>query len=224
MTLNDLKLGFSRPTSLSDQIYSQIRDAILIGELPPGQRLTEMEIAVRLGTSQAPVREALKSLEKEGLVEKQPRSGTYVSTITPEDFYDLFQIRALIEKSAIKRTVHLITPEQCDELGVTITAMQEAAEQNNVLLLGVNDMGFHKCICEWSGNSALVHAWLPLSSQIMRFLIQDQPRYFSSLQEIAEQHKAILEALRIGDEKLAVSVIEEHVMLSFRRMGQAESL
>ena len=222
MHLNDLKLGFSRPTSLSDQVYSQIRDAILIGELHPGERITEMEMAIRLGTSQAPVREALKSLEKEGLVEKRPRSGTYVSISSPEDFHDLFQIRSLIEKSAIKKTVYLITPEQCDELEGTIIAMEDAAEQNNVLLLGVNDMEFHKRICEWSGNSTLVHAWLPLSSQILRFLIQDQPKYFSSLQEIAGQHRAILEALRAGDEKQATSVIEEHVMLSFRRIGQAE--
>lgn len=204
--------------SFADQVYSRLRVAILIGELATGQRLTELEIATRMGTSQAPVREALQRLENDGLVEKQPRTGTFVTLVSLSEIQELFQIRALVERFAIRRTVEKITLGQIAYLEALVQAMHRAAQEDNLLLLGEADMDFHRCLCEWSGSNALLRAWTPLYSQIQRFITQNHRSYFASLDEIAGLHTPIVDALRSGKPDFAQQVIEEHVLLTFRKM------
>jgi DNA-binding GntR family transcriptional regulator len=206
--------------SLPDQIYSRLRTAILTGELAPGQRLLEMEIANRMGTSQGSVRVALKQLENESLVMRQSRGGTFVTPKNQEEIYDLFLIRSLVEKAAIRLTAQCIEPEQCGQLKRLVDAMVEAATQDNMLALASNDLEFHRCICEWSGSSALFRSWTPLYSQILRFLIQDTRYDFDRLEDIASGHQPILDALVAHDAGRASSLIEEHVLHSFRKIRE----
>ncbi|MEJ2264769.1 MAG: GntR family transcriptional regulator [Anaerolineales bacterium] len=207
-----------KATSISDQIYTQLRSTILVGDLKPGDRITELEVASRMGTSQAPVREALQQLENDGLVERRARSGTFVTGVSLEEIRELFQIRSLVEKFAIKRTAVLIQPEQYAELQSLVHRMRLAADQEDMLTLGISDMEFHKRICEWSGKNSLVRVWMPLYSQIQRFIIQNHRRHFPDLSEVAELHMPILEAIRRGDVGLAERTIEEHIMLTFHRI------
>src|SRR5215470_12665444 len=83
--------------SLPDQVYEHLRRAIISAELPPGEKLIELEIAAQMGTSQGPVREALQRLERDGLVERRARSATFVTSISPDEMYELFSIRSVIE-------------------------------------------------------------------------------------------------------------------------------
>lgn len=207
-----------RPASIADQIYINLRSAILTGKLSPGQRLTELEIAARMGTSQAPVREALQRLENDGLVEKQPRSGTFVTIVSLAEIQELFQIRALVERFAIRRTVKNINPQQIAQLEEMVLAMHRAAMSGNLLLIGETDMGFHRRLCEWSGSNGLLRAWMPLYSQIQRFITQNHPHYFTELDEIARLHGPIIDALRSADADLAEKVIEEHILLTFHKL------
>jgi len=206
--------------SLPDQIYTRLLNQILSEDLKPGQRIVELEIAARMGTSQGPVREALQRLEKEGLVEKRPRSGTFISEIPEEDIRDLFLIRSLVEKRAITRTARLIQPAQLAELQRLVERMHAAARQDDLLTLAELDMDFHFRICAWSGSSSLVRAWLPLYLPIRRYVTQNHRRHFQNLADIASLHEPIIASLREGNPEKAAQGIEDHILLIIRQNQQ----
>src|SRR5215470_19708501 len=94
---NRLQPRTAKLASLSDQVYEHLRLAIIHTDLVPGEKLVELEIAAQMGTSQGPVREALQRLERDGLVERRARSATFVTSISPDEMYELFSIRSVIE-------------------------------------------------------------------------------------------------------------------------------
>jgi DNA-binding GntR family transcriptional regulator len=199
--------------SLVDQVYERLRIAIIDGELAPGQKLVELEIAAQMGTSQGPVREALQRLEHDGLVERRVRSATFVTNVSTEEMYELFYIRSVIEGFAISRAAHQISDEQCDELQGLVQKMAEAGREDDIATLAKYDMQFHRLICEWSGSSALLRAWSPLSSQIQRFVVQSHPEQYPDLIEVGIRHQPIVDVLRSHDPEKASAVLREHVML-----------
>ncbi len=205
--------------SLTDQVYDQLRADIVTGRLQADDRLIELEIATSRGTSQAPVREALHRLEREGLVMRKGRSGTYVTDYALDEMHEIFAIRSTIEGFAAKRTTKTITANQLSELNTLIGLMHAAADDGDMALLTEYDLLFHRDICEWSGSTGLLRTWEPLYSQVQRFVVQTNVNHFSSLHEIAESHIPIVEALKQGDEETAALAVQEHVMLIWSKMG-----
>lgn len=199
--------------SLADQVYEYLRTNIVNGNLAPGARIVELEIANVMGTSQGPVREALQRLEREGLVTKQAHSATFVTDVSIDEMYELFSIRSVIEGFAIQRTVRHITPEQCEQLEHLIELMRSAGIEGDMLTLTEHDLQFHRLICQWSGSTTLQRAWDPLYSQTQRFVIRTHKNYFASLSDIADTHIPIVVALRQRDEDNVARLIQDHVML-----------
>lgn len=204
--------------SLADQVWRQLRRAIVSGELKPGDRLVELDIAEQMGTSQGPVREALQRLEQDGLVNRHSRSATYVTDVSTEDMYELSLVRKVVESLAIRRTSRAITPEQCDELDLLVEQMREAARAGDMPVLADFDMEFHRRICEWSDSTTLLRAWMPLYSQIQRFVVKTHPTIFSNLVEIADLHLPIVEALRQGQPDRAAEAMEQHIILIWQQL------
>ena len=205
--------------SLTEQVYDHLRADIVTGRLQADDRLVELEIAASMGTSQAPIREALQRLEREGLVTRRGRSGTYVTAWVLDEIYEIFAIRAMIEGFAAKRTIQTITVDQLSELNTLIGLMRAAADDGDMALLTEYDLLFHRDICEWSGSSGLLRTWEPLYSQVQRFVVQTNVNHFSSLHEIAESHVPIVDALKQDDKEVAASVVQEHVMLIWSKTG-----
>jgi DNA-binding GntR family transcriptional regulator len=210
--------------SLADQIYGRLRDSIMRGQLQPGQRLIELDIAAQMGTSQGPVREALQRLERDGLVERRARSATFVTHISASEMVELFSVRSVIEGFATRHVASVITPKQCDILRGLIEAMRQAALIDDIGTLVEHDMEFHRHLCEWSGRKTLLQAWTPLYSQIQRFVVLTHQRYFPHLVEIADSHQPIVEALCSGNLEKSASVVQEHIMLVWSRMDQQLSV
>lgn len=210
--------------SLADQIYERLRRDIITGLLEPDERIIELDIAERMGTSQGPVREALHRLERDGLVYRQARSSTRVTSATTDKILELFTIRSLIESFAIKRVAPIITTEQVQELEFLVEKMVRAGSQGDMFLLTESDMLFHRQICAWSGSSALQRAWDPLYGQIQRFVVQTHEQYFDSLTDLAATHYPIIAALKAGQADVASRVIQEHVMLIWSKLEGAENL
>jgi DNA-binding GntR family transcriptional regulator len=204
---------------LPDQVYSYLRSAIIRGDLPPGDKLVELEIAAQMGTSQGPVREALQRLEHDGLVERRARSATYVTSISIDEMYELFSIRGLIEGYAIRRTSQTITHDQCALLDELIRQMAKAGSQNDIIPLAEYDMQFHRRIVEWSGSTNFLSAWTPLSNQIQRFIVQSHPEHYPDFVEIGTRHQPIVEALRQHDSDGAARAVQEHIMLIWPRIN-----
>jgi DNA-binding GntR family transcriptional regulator len=208
--------------SLADQVYERLRLTIVDGELAPGARVVELEIANSMGTSQGPVREALQRLEREGLVQRQAHSATFVTEFSVDEMYELFSIRSVIEGFAIQRAVARITDEQCARLETLVNLMREAGLRDDMLTLTESDLQFHRLICQWSGSATLQRAWEPLYSQIQRFVVRTHKNYFASLTDIADTHMPIVQALRQHDEQNVTRLIQEHVMLIWSLFGQKE--
>lgn len=217
-TKSDLSLEPLQPRSLSDQVYYRLREGILTGTIPSGERLLESEIARLMGTSQAPVREAIQRLVNDGLVVKHLRNSAVVAETTLQDYHELFQIRALIERLAARRVAGTIRPEQCGQLEELIERMRAAAEAHNLHTLAINDMEFHRLLCEWSGNPTLLRAWMPLSAQVLRFLTQYEIQDYETPLEIANEHQALIAALCSHDVDRAEATWGEHILSSFRHL------
>jgi DNA-binding GntR family transcriptional regulator len=199
--------------SLADQIYERLRRSIVSGDLLPGSRMVELDIAGQMGTSQGPVREALQRLEREGLVQRRAHSATVVTDLVLDEMYELFSIRSLIEGFAIRHTVECITTEQCDQLAHLTDLMREEGRREDMLGLTVYDMEFHRLICKWSGNATLLRAWDPLYSQIQRFVVRTHRDYFASVTAVADTHDPIVAALRNHDVEQVTPLIQQHIML-----------
>jgi DNA-binding GntR family transcriptional regulator len=205
-------------SSLSDQVYERLRSAIICAELRPGEKLVELDIAAQMGTSQGPVREALQRLEHDGLVERRARSATFVTGMPTDEMYELFSVRSVIEGFAIRRTSERITTAQCDELDELIQKMVQAGRQNEMFVLAEYDMEFHRHIVEWSGSAGLLRVWIPLSSQIQRFIVQTHPEQYPDFAEVGARHQPIVGALRQHNSEAAVRVLQEHIMLIWLRI------
>jgi len=209
----------TKPASLSDQVYEQLRSAIISAERNPGEKLVELEIAAQMGTSQGPVREALQRLERDGLVERQARSATYVSSISMDEMYELFSVRSAVEGFAIRRAAQKITTEQCDYLQELIQEMEQAGKREDMITLAEYDMQFHRFIVECGDSAGLMRVWATLSSQIQRFVVQSHPRHYSDLVEIGTRHQPILTALRQHDIEGAAQAVQQHIMLIWPKIS-----
>jgi DNA-binding GntR family transcriptional regulator len=208
--------------SLANQVYNKLRAAIILGNLSPNTRLAQVEIASQMGTSQAPVREALRQLERDGLVEHRPRSGVFVAELSGDKNFELFSIRSLVESFAIRRAVAHFDSQKCDTMNELINQMYRAADHDDLISLVDYDLAFHRCICEWSEHLVLLNIWNPLYAQIQRHLIQTQRLRFPDLHDIAKTHHPIVEAMCQGDPDEAARVVEAHVMMWARFEGRTK--
>lgn len=214
--------GAPRLTSLSDQVCDWLRQQIVHGQHRPGERLVEMEIAAAMGVSQGPVREALQRLENEGLVERQSRTATYVTSFSIEEMYELSVIRAQAEGFIFRRAAERITDEECDRLQQLVEGMRTAAKASDIMMLENLDRQFHQTIAELSGSRMLLRIWQPLHTQLQRFIVQAHARYFPDMREIADGHQPLVDALRTRQPKAAAAALYDHVMISWSRIGTTD--
>ena len=210
-------------SSLTDQVYGQLRADIIRGDLPPGSRLVVMDLAEQMGTSQGPIREALQHLEREGLVRKQKRSASFVTEMPIDEMFALFSVRSEIEGFTVRRVASQISEDQLQVLENLVEQMRIAGRAGDLFALCKYDMEFHRQIGLWAGSPSLLRSWDPLYSQIQRFVVQTHAYHFAELTDIADEHLPILEALREGDPDAAAAVMQEHIMLIWSLIRAGES-
>ena len=141
---------------LRDVVFHTLRQAILRGELKPGERLMEIHLAQKLGVSRTPVREAMRKLELEGLVRMIPRKGAVVAEITISDLEDVLEVRMALEELAVKLACKMLTPEQIEEIGSLADEFEQTLYGEDVGACAQADMRFHEAIYEATGNGRLV--------------------------------------------------------------------
>jgi DNA-binding GntR family transcriptional regulator len=201
--------------SLHRDVADQIRDMIVEGELPPGERVNEGALSEQFGISRTPLREALKVLASEGLVELRPNRGTRVSAITPEEVGELFEAVSGIERMAGELAALRMTERDIERLKALHERMErhyEAGERHEYFRL---NQQIHNTIVSLAGNSILeaTHASLMVRVRRARYMaIQSPERWHESVQE----HRAIMQALEARDSAGAGDLILNHV----RRTGE----
>ncbi len=196
---------------LREDVREYLRDAILHGQLKPGEQIVETRLARQFGISQGPVREALRELEQIGLVEHRARRGTFVREITRSGAWEVYTLRAHLEVMAVRLAAERLTDDDLTTLERLIDEMVEAGRKGDRQRLTWCDVRFHELLCECSGHQLLLRTWRgvnPLSWTLFTLtILRDR-----DLVEIAERHRPILEALRARDPDAAERAINDHIL------------
>lgn len=195
---------------LRDVVFHTLREAILKGELKPGERLMELQLAAKLGVSRTPIREAIRMLEQEGLAVTVPRRGAEVAKMTEKDMEDVLQIREVLDELAVSLACRKMTEEQLDALRQTMNEFVEYTKTGDVKKIAGADVKFHDIIYQSTGNPKLVSILNNLREQMYRYRVEylkDEGIYPALIRE----HSEIAEGLSDKDLPKVTAAMHEHV-------------
>lgn len=193
---------------LSAQVKDTLLQWILEGELRPGARIVETKVARDLGTSQAPVREALRDLATLGLVEVDPFRGARVREPATEELVEAMELRGELEAIAARSAVGRIGGVELEALSTMIDDMRASAAAGDAHAQAVANRAFHAAVIAASGNRTLQRLWAMLEPFARSYLTATVPG--ADLAWLAERHVAIVEALRSGDPDRAADAMRTH--------------
>ncbi len=203
--------------TLAAQVQERIREAILKQILKPGERIDQNKLADELGVSMAPLREALKGLEAEGLVTIQPRRGAFVVEVSISDMDELYFTRQLIEGEALYHAVPRLTERDFADLQQMIQDMRRATEANEIGTYIALNRQFHLCLYNALENQHLIQVIRMLweRSELYRYRYMFMTR---ETERIHQEHEAILEACRQRNQALAKERAMQHIYLTQRQL------
>jgi DNA-binding GntR family transcriptional regulator len=196
--------------SLQEKVYDHLKQAILAGEIQPGERLLETRLAKSLGVSRIPVREAIRKLEREGLIVAFPRRGVYASSLSARDVDEVYTVRAVLEGLAARLAAEHRTEEQLDRLDAIVADMAEQAERGDSAGLFTTGREFHQVMLEAAGNAKLALLMDLMRSQIER-LRRLRMQVSRRTHDIYGEYASIRDAIRRGDAATAEAEMRAHV-------------
>ncbi len=204
------KLVITDSTTIRRKVHAYLREQILSGEIGPHERLIEAKIAKEIGTSRTPVREALHTLEMEGLLESIPRVGYEVNTISDKEVEEICEIRTAIETLAVRWAIEKAHNKLVNNLRKNIAATEQRVAQGEVRAYVDLDAQFHEIIAGLSGSKRLLELAQALRRHMVRYRVQSIYAPDNVLRGI-NGHKAILSAIETGDLKTAAKAIKNHL-------------
>lgn len=208
--MQDFELNANAYLPLRDVVFNTLREAILKGELKPGERLMELQLAAKLGVSRTPIREAIRMLEQEGLAVTIPRRGAEVAKMTEKDMEDVLQIREALEILAVRLACDKISEEQTFLMGKRLSIFENAIKLADVKQITQADVEFHETIYTIADNPKLVGMLSNLREQIYRYRVEylkDEKNYPT----LVDEHRKIVQALRKHDKETAAAMTKEHL-------------
>ena len=205
-----LKIQEQEYMPLREVVFNTLRQAIIKGELLPGQRLTELQLSEELGVSRTPVREAIRKLELEGLVVMLPRRGATVAGITKKHLMDVLDIRRALEELAIELACERITAEQLSEIKTVEKKIKESRDDDDVVALSDADETFHELIYQATDNSRLIQMLANLREQMYRYRLEYM-KVKDKRNKLISEHNRILKALETGDVAAGKKAICAHI-------------
>ena len=203
------------PSSLVDLAATGLRDRILSGDLRPGEKIVEEDLCARLGISRGPLREALRLLTQQGLVEHLPRRGSRVVEWSPDDVLQLFELRSVLERHAVESALPLADPStQLEPVRAALTVMRSAKgglERDDA------HRTFHAAVVGLAANRQLDFALEPILLKLqvpMARNLREEARR-QSVRDGIVRHEELLEALESNDSDLVVKALHEHGHLTY---------
>ena len=209
--------------TLSDQVVKQLRQAILGGQLKPGQRIVESEIAQAMALSRGPVRDALKILENERLVVHYPHRGAFVAWLTLRDAEEIYSLREALEVLALHNAIKYATDEQVGELSQVINRMTARQQEQYTQAEATDlDLEFHHTLCRISGHGRVLAAWTALRDQVRLLILTHRILHPMDFRDNAvEWHRQLADAVRDRNDQLAEEVLRKHLASSFEATSWA---
>lgn len=208
--MENLELNANAYLPLRDVVFHTLREAILKGDLKPGERLMELQLADKLGVSRTPIREAIRMLQQEGLAVTIPRRGAEVAKMTEKDMEDVLQIREALEILAVRLASEKITEDEIVQLEEKVSEFEEALTTGDVKLIAQTDVDFHDIIYNAAENPKLVTMLNNLREQIYRYRVEylkDAAIY----PRLVAEHKEIIRGLKNRDKEFVVGKMKEHM-------------
>ncbi|KAA9166563.1 GntR family transcriptional regulator [Amycolatopsis acidicola] len=195
-------------STLRERVLQALRTAITSGAYRPGDHLGEVELAGRLGVSRGTVREALRHLQQEGLVQAGMRGMLRVNSLSQEEIHGLFRVRAALEGLAVTEIIG--GPRRKKAVTALRKAVDELAGADDFATRVEADLGFHLKLCELSGNAMLVESWRHLEGRIRITIMNRGPEGAPTMMTPA-RHAPIIDAIDNGDLDKALEVVQEHM-------------
>ncbi|WIB68441.1 GntR family transcriptional regulator [Curtobacterium sp. MCBD17_035] len=211
MTFPGLNAPVAQP-ALSQSVVDVLRDMISRGDLVQGQHLKETEIAVALGVSRGPVREAFSQLANEGYVELRRHRGAFVVTLTRQDIDEVYSLRLALERLAIERAATRMTPARFAAMDVILDRMQQVTADYSPTEAVELDLAFHDLLYEAAEHQRLKRSWEFIRSQVEFFLQARNTSHRDFLEVGHDEHKAVRDVLATGDPARAAAAIEQHLL------------
>lgn len=206
--LSKIDLNDYKP--LREVIFNSLREAIIVGELKPGERLMEVQLAEKMGVSRTPVREAIRKLELEGLVTMIPRKGAHVAELSTKDIMDVLELRSSLDGLATSLAADRITEDEIKSLEHVNTQFSNYNEKGNLQGSIKKDVEFHDIIYKASRNDKLIQIASNLREQAHRFRVIYLKDYMNPT-DLVKEHAEILEAIKNRDRDRAQKAAESHI-------------
>ena len=196
---------------LRDVVFNTLRDAILTGKLVPGERLMENQLADKLGVSRTPVREALRMLELENLVELVPRKGAQVLDMSEKDIVNILEVRSALEGLATSVACKKMSKEDLQQLKNLEVDFEKAVAENDVEHFVDIDEDFHDLIFAATENDKLINIFRNLRIQLYRYRMAQAKNNETSMSTIVAHHRSIIRAIENHDAEEGASIAQGHI-------------
>ena len=207
---DNLQLGMDEFLPLRDVVFNTLRQAILTGELKPGERLMEIHLANRLGVSRTPIREAIRKLELEGLVTMIPRRGAEVAKITEKSMKDVLEVRRTLDALSAELACERISPEEEEALKKACQDFEDAVKTKDTKVIAKADVALHDIIAAATGNQRLIQLINNLAEQMYRYrfeYIKDASQH----ERIIQEHRIIYESIIKKDKEASSEMAKTHI-------------
>lgn len=208
--MGELELNANAYLPLRDVVFNTLREAILKGELKPGERLMELQLASKLGVSRTPIREAIRMLQQEGLAVTIPRRGAEVAKMTEKNMEDVLQIREALEILAVQLACEKVTKQQVLKLEEAVEEFERAVKTGDLKQIAQSDIDFHDKIYEAADNPRLVNLLNNIREQIYRYRVEylkEEENY----PNLIEEHRKIFAGLKNRDKSFVTEMTEKHL-------------
>lgn len=199
--------------ALHQDVEAYVLELIRSGEAPPGDRISEAEIARRLGISRTPVREAMARLLRDGILAHAPRRGVFVPQHSAAQIEEVASLRAVLEGFAARRASRRITPAELEQLGAVVEAGAEAARHGDWLTMEEKNAEFHDLLVRSAQHALLLRSWRLLSPAAWKLIAAtpSTPPSAETIDDFLERHHQLIRALASGDPKRAEHEAAAHV-------------
>jgi phosphonate utilization transcriptional regulator len=215
-------LEILQQNSLTSLVQREIERRIVGGELPPGSKLNEADLASELRVSRGPVREAFRALEQAGLVRTEKNRGVFVRQVSREEASEIFEVRAALEREIGALAAKRATREHLERLRAIVKRMQAAGRKRDPDAYFPLNIEFHEVLAEAAGNRALAAHYRRVVNELNLYRREAIQRNVDVIPVSTQEHAAIVEAVAKGDAARAERLLYEHVINSRSRLHQKD--
>ena len=206
----DFEVTMNEYLPLRDVVFNTLRRAILRGELKPGERLMEIQLANKLGVSRTPIREAIRKLELEGLVLMIPRKGAEVAEITEKNLRDVLEVRCALEELAVQLACDRIERNRIRELHAAAAHFRDMLDSDDITQIAAADEAFHDVIFKATGNERLIQLLNNLREQMYRYRIEYLKKK-ECYPQLLKEHATSMKAIEEHDKEKATRITGQHI-------------